>query len=215
MIERTYIYDSDTETALANLAEYLEKNAVPRYFTKIESSEGIISCYINDLEFLKIGYPLSTAGVTICTNNNTSLNIATGSGSTLRFEYAYSCSHGLMFKVQNSSDYPFAFAITKDDSENTTIIVENKLYTFASSSSSTTMYILNSNSGEISPFRVVRYKSLSFAKTTLAPLVVSGGAGNYTPNAFLQLFEHNTEQGSLEVNGERYFSNGLWCIKDE
>ena len=77
------------------------------------------------------------------------------------------------------------------------------------------IYIINENSGELRSIKTALYDSYNFVKTVLAPFVVAGNDGNYTPDVFLQLFGHNTEIGTLDINGKKYFSNGLWCIRDE
>lgn len=212
MIKRTYIGDTSADLSLENLAEYLQKVTVPKYFSKVEIDSNLISCFVDDFCMMTIGTANAT-GVTVKTKNNTSINIATGSSSYTKFSHAYECNCGIALKMNGSS--VFGLAITKDVSGNTTIIIEGKLYSSPSSTAVIPIYIMNVNSDEINPIRTVRYGTPGFAKTTLAPFVVSGGDGNYTPNAFLQLFEHNTEQGLLEINGVKYFSNGLWCIKDE
>lgn len=212
MIKRTYIGDTSVETSLENLAEYLQKVTVLKYFSKIEIDNSLISCFVDDFCIMTIGSP-ATVGVTVKTKNNTSINISTGTTSYTKFSYAYECNCGVALKMNGSS--VFGLAITKDESENTTIIMENKLYCVSSASNPAPIYAMNANSDEISPIRIVRCETPSFAKTTLAPFVVSGGDGNYTPNVLLQLFEHNTEQGVLDIDGVKYFSNGLWCVKDE
>ncbi|MDE6664873.1 MAG: hypothetical protein K2K14_01605 [Ruminococcus sp.] len=218
-IKRMHLDDENTETALAKLSEYLTKTAVPKYFSKIESSDGVISCYTdNDFLMMTIEYPFNSAGITIYTRNGMSVNIRTGSSSYLRFYCAYECVNGISFETTHtgsaSKPQP-SLTITKDESGNTVVISENKLYSSSSSITALPIYIINENSDEISPLRTVRCNAVAFSKTVLAPLVVNGSSGNYTPNVFLQLFDHNNEQGTLDIDGVKYFSNGLWCIKDE
>ncbi|MDE5620902.1 MAG: hypothetical protein K2I80_10405 [Ruminococcus sp.] len=217
-IERTYIDDENTETALFKLSEYLIKTAVSKYFTKVENKDGVISCYTaDDFLMMTIEYPLNSAGVTVHTRNGTSFNIKTGISSFPHLSYGYRCNNDISFKIVSSSgstNYPFALAVTKDESGNTVIIAEDNLRP-SPSASSTPVYIINENSDAINPMRAVRYDMPDFVKTVLAPLVVAGSSGNYTPDVFLQLFGHNTEQGTLDIDGVKYFSNGLWCIKDE
>lgn len=215
-IERTYIDDANTDTAFTKLYDYLGTPAVQDYFSNVENSGTVISCYSNDILIMTIEYPMSSKGVTIYTRNGTSVNINTGISSSPRLSYGYKCSNGISFKIVSSggTDYPFALTITKDESGNTVIIAENNLRP-SLSTSAVPVYIINSDSDEISPLRLVRYSAPNFSKTVLAPLVVPGSNGNYTPNVFLQMFGHNTEQGTLDIGGIKYFSNGLWCIKDE
>lgn len=212
-IEKTYIYDENSDTALAKISEFLTTTAVPNYFSKVENENGIVSCYAdNDLLMMTIEYPMNTKGLTIYTKNGTSININTGSSSCQKFSYGYTLKNGLSLQV---TTFPFALAITKDEEENTVIIAENRLTPSISASIVIPIYIINLNSDEIEHLKVIRYSSSNFEKTVLVPFVVLGSKGNYTPNAFLQLFNHNNEQGTLEIDGVKYFSNGLWCIKDE
>ncbi len=218
-IKRTHLDDGNTDTSFIKLSEYLKKTAVPKYFSKVESSDGVISCYTdNDFLMMTVEYSLSSAGVTIYTRNGMSVNIRTGSSSYLRFYCAYECGSGISFETThtNGASKPQpSLTITKDESGNTVIISEDKLHSSSSSSTVLPIYIINENSDEISPLRTVRYNAVAFSKTVLAPLVVNGSSGNYTPNVFLQLFDHNNEQGTLDIGGVKYFSNGLWCVKDE
>lgn len=213
-IKKTYIDYENTETALTRLSEYLTKTAVPKYFSKVENTDGAVSCYTADnFLMMTISYPLSSAGVTIHTRNGTSVNIKTGSSSYTKFSNAYECINGISFQISSSSNLSPAFAITKDDDGNTVIVTTSNLR--IPSDATISVYIINENSGAINPIKTVRYDAYDFVKTVLAPLVVAGDNGNYTPDAFLQLFGHNTEHGTLDINGVKYFSNGLWCIKDE
>lgn len=218
-IEKTYIYDENSDTALAKISEFLTTTAVPKYFSKIENSDGVISCYAdNDLLMMTIEYPMNTKGITVYTKNGTSVNINTGNNNCQKISYGYTLKNGISLQIVASSAgaiFPFALAITKDEEENTVIIAENRLMPSASAGVTIPVYIINLNSDEIEQFKVVRYSSSNFKKTVLVPFVVLGSKGNYTPNAFLQLFSHNNEQGTLEINGIKYFSNGLWCVKDE
>lgn len=217
-IEKTYIYDENSDTALAKISEFLT-TAVPNYFSKVENENGIVSCYAdNDLLMMTIEYPMNTKGLTIYTKNGTSVNINTGNNSYPKIGYGYTLKNGISLQIVASSAgaiFPFALAITKDEEENTVIIAENRLVPSISANTVIPIYIINLNSDEIEYLKMIRYSSSNFKKTVLVPFVVLGSKGNYTPNAFLQLFNHNNEQGTLEIDGVKYFSNGLWCIKDE
>lgn len=49
-IERTYLYDTDRLKNMENSAKYLQENAVPKYFDRVELSADRtgISCYIEE-----------------------------------------------------------------------------------------------------------------------------------------------------------------------
>lgn len=216
-IEKTYIYDENSDTALAKLADFLAKKAVLDYFSKVENENGIISCFTeNDSLMMTIEYPMNTKNLTIYTKNSTSVNINTGNNNYQKFGYGYALKNGLALQIASATaTFPFALAVTKDDEENTVIIAENRFIPAISANATSPIYIINFNSDTIEQLKVIRYSCSNFEKTALVPFVVLGGKGNYTPNAFLQIFRHNSEQGTLEIDGVKYFSNGLWCIKDE
>lgn len=212
-IEKTYIYDENSDTALSKLGDFLAKKTVPNYFSKVENENGIISCYTeNDSPIMTIEYPMNTKGITIFTKNGTSININTGNNNCSKFGYGYALKNGLTLQIMT---FPFALAVTKDDEESTVIIAENRFIPAISANTTSPIYIVNFNSDTIEQLKMIRYSCSNFEKTALVPFVVLGSKGNYTPNAFLQIFGHNSEQGTLEINGVKYFSNGLWCIKDE
>ena len=213
-IKKTYIYDENAETALSKLSEYLNKTAVPKYFSKVENTDGVISCYTDDnFVMMTIAYPLNSAGVTVYTKNGTSVDLKTGSSSYTKFSNAYECINGISFQISSSSNLSPAFSITKDNDGNTVIVTTSNLR--IPSDATASVYIINENSGELRSIKTALYDSYNFVKTVLAPFVVAGNDGNYTPDVFLQLFGHNTEIGTLDINGKKYFSNGLWCIRDE
>lgn len=218
-IKKTYIYDENAETALSKLSEYLNKTAVPKYFSKVENTDGVISCYTDDnFVMMTIAYPLNSAGVTVYTKNGTSVDLKTGSSTYSKFNNAYECTNGISFQLSStssSSNHISAFTITKDEAGNTVIVSVNTLYLSSSHNSAISIYIINKNSGELRPIKTALYDSYNFVKTVLAPFVVAGNDGNYTPDVFLQLFSHNNETGTLDIEGAKYFSNGLWCIRDE
>ncbi len=41
-IKRTHLDDGNTDTSFIKLSKYLKKTAVPKYFSKVESSKGVI-----------------------------------------------------------------------------------------------------------------------------------------------------------------------------
>ena len=91
-IKKTHIDYENTETALVRLSEYLTKTSVPKYFSKVENTDGVVSCYTaDDFLMMTVEYPLNTKGVTIYTKNGMSVNIRTGSNSYPQFYCAYEC----------------------------------------------------------------------------------------------------------------------------
>ncbi len=217
-IERTYLYGSSTTTAAAKLHEYLNTNAVPTYFDRIELNSDTVSCYVGEVELLKIKMFLNGSGngVTITTENGETVNHGVG-GTAAHFQYAYNCNNGISFAAALNSDV--VFTITKDNAGNTTLIYDvvsggNYLSTVKNSSSNKNqIYVVNKNCQSIF------YKSFDCTNngeqaTMFCPLVV-GDTKNYTPNAFLMPYAEYTTQGTIDVDGCKYISNGIWCVKDE
>lgn len=50
--------------------------------------------------------------------------------------------------------------------------------------------------------------------TGLCPMAV-GDTENYTPDVFVMVYAQNRSEGILTIDDITYWSNGLWCIKDE
>lgn len=217
-IERTHIiYSTLAAEAATNLAEYLNTNAVPKYFDKVELNTDAVSCYVGEVELLKIKMFLnqSGSGVTVTTENGETITL-TGTSTNAQFQYAYKCNNGISFAQELASD--IVLTITKDNEGNTTII-------FVSSSSGSYLNMAKNSTSGYNKLYVVNKKSQSiFYKffyclnrgeqlTVFCPLPV-GDTAAYTPDAFLMPYTQFTSHGVIDVDGCKYLSNGLWCVKD-
>lgn len=219
-IERTYIYADDQAGAAQKLYDYLMANAVPDYFDSVSlnTEEGYVSCYSGEFEFIRIySYLASSSGGIIIYTDNGFLRVYTSlaaAGSSTHFEYAYKCANGISFdiRVHSSLKGKIQFTITKDDEGNTAVILEKNLNTTVTASGYNNIYCINQKTGSFL-YRILNLQG-GYQKTAMAPFVV-GDTPNYTPDAFLISYAQNTDDGIIDINGTRYISNGLWCVRDE
>jgi hypothetical protein len=176
-----------------------------------------VTCHVGALKFLKIKMFLnqSGCGVTVTTENGETANYGV-SGDAAQFQYAYKCNSGISFARELNSD--IVFTITKDNAGNTTLIYDvvssgKYLSTVKNSSSNKNqIYVVNKNCQSII------YKSFDCTNsgeqlTVFCPLPV-GDTAAYTPDAFLMPYTQFTGQGVIDVDGCKYLSNGLWCVRD-
>lgn len=218
-IERTnIIYSSDAAQAAANLYNYLNTNAVPTYFDRIEINDAVVSCYVGEVELLKFSMFLngSENGVTVTTENGETITF-TASGNSAQFQYAYKCNNGISFALDLAAD--IVLTITKDNSGNTAVIfVSPSSGSYLGMSKNSTsgynkLYVVNKESQSIF-YKFFYCLNRGEQATILCPLSV-GDTLNYTPNAFLMPYTQYTAQGVIDIDGCKYISNGLWCVKDE
>lgn len=215
-IERTYIGGSSTAAAAAaKLSTYLNENAVPTYFDRVELNSDTVSCYVGDVRLLRcIMYINITGnGVTISTESGTTYT-DTVDKSGADFEYAYKCNKGISFTL--GLNFPFLLTITKDNNGNTTIIYGDGNYFTDpdnSKSSSQRIYVVNKDCQNIVS-KSFFCRNDAERLTVLCPLPV-GDTTNYTPDAFLMPYtQYTVANGIIDVDGCKYLSNGLWCVRD-
>ena len=216
-IVRTNLYDStSTENTNNNLYNYLLENAVPEYFDSVTKDEdnNYIVCTVNGNPFLKL--PTGSGRIQIVLGNNV---IFEGSTVGNTYGYAYKLAHGILLGAYSSSYaeyYRSIFTICKDDENNTVVILDKQNFVFSASPSK---YIMAFNSSTTSgKYPLIYFNLLDSSniagKTVLCPIAV-GDTQNYTPNAFYMPYAQNRSEGILSIDGVKYYSNGIWCIKDE
>lgn len=223
-IKKTYIGISSGGSSLEavnNLYNYLSEYAVPEYFTSVTKTTDsetttypYVSCFVGNTELIRIyngNICYSDRGVVVQTDSGAKITTRATFTTQLVFAYAIRSEKGISLRT---SSYPFAFTITKDDNRNTTVIFAENLSLAPASSAVVNLYAVNTNTKNISPVRLGFYSCPDYVITSLAPIVVSGEDGNYTPDAFLVLFPDNTTEGCMDIDGEKYMTNGLWCVKD-
>lgn len=220
-IERTYLYDSDAAAAAVKLHEYLSANAVPDYFDSVtlDAETNTVTCHVGALEFLKIKHNIYNAGA---------ISIQTASGSTLAckasgsdynppvaFYYAFKCAGGISFAIKASANV--CFTITKDSKGRPAVIcyvmngTHNEL-TGPVASSSYKLYAISPETQEII-YKLTGAADTNTQLTTFCPLPV-GDTAAYTPDAFFMPYTQTTAHGVIDVDGCKYLSNGLWCVRD-
>lgn len=216
-IERINLYDStSTANTNDNLYNYLLENAVPEYFDSVTKDENnaYIVCTVNGNPFLKL--PISSGRIQLVLGNN---DIFEGSTVDNAYGYAYKLTHGILLGAYSNSYaayYRSVFTICKDDENNTVVILDKQNFIFSTSPSKNIMAFNSSTTNKNYPAIYLNSLDLSniAGKTALCPIVV-GDTANYTPNAFYMPYAQNRSEGILCIDGEKYYSNGIWCIKDE
>ena len=217
-IERTNLYDdTSVDNTFDNLYNYLLENAVPEYFDSVAKSEDddYIICTVNGREFVK--FPKSLGYIYITLANNTVLEKGDRSGSYGR---AVKLKNGIFLGAYHSSYAKYfrpLFAICKDNENNTTLVFDGNKFC---DNSSGDYHVASINANTITkdcPYVEILKNSLSeniTGKTVLCPIVV-GDTANYTPNVFYMPYAQNRSEGVLCIDGVKYYSNGIWCVKDE
>ena len=216
-ISKTYLYSNDAAASCANIAAYLQENAVPKYFDSVTISddEATVICTVGGVDLLKYTPSNTTATFVITTATGESKNVAVQSSSYAYVNYAYQCANGIAFSPTISTGDPFTIAITKNNNGETAVISAQQF------GASTLINMVSQSLSAISLSCVAPLKTFSFNRTdynltTLVPFPCSNALGNptYTPNAFYMPHSQNTAVGKLVINGAEYLSNGYWCIKD-
>ncbi len=207
-VTRTYVYNATSETNIKNIYDYLVANAVPKYFDSVVLSEDstIISCYVGELELLKI-HKTSYGGtaITVTTEYGTSQYASSNSGSVMA-RYIWKCSNGISIAI---GDW-WAVTITKDNDSNTVIIFTSNVT--VSTTASNTIYALSAKVGNVNSITV--NNNPDRMKTALCSFIV-GDTTNYTPDVYLMPFAQSRAIGILDIDGVKYMTNGLWCVKDD
>lgn len=128
-------------------------------------------------------------------------------------------SNGLAFGF-NDNNEPMLF-ITRDQNNNTVVAGAQSLTPISmvgSSSANILMEIINKNTSANGAFRFYTIHDAGIlppAMTSLAPAVVLGdGNAEYCPNLFIQTFRQYDTFGTIEIDGEKYLTNGVFALKD-
>lgn len=216
-IERINLYDdTSVDSTFDNLYNFLLENAVPEYFGSVTRSENdsCIVCTVNGNTFLE--FPKGSAYIKIKLANN----IVREYSVTASYGYVYKLNHGIFLGSYISSHARYfkpLFSICKDNEKNTTVVFDSNKFC-DNSSGDYHVVSMNANSTNIySSYVEILKSSLSeniTGKTVLCPIAV-GDTQNYTPNAFYMPYAQNRSEGILSIDGVKYYSNGIWCIKDE
>lgn len=195
-------YASSTEQA-KTLSGLLQTHAAA-YFDSVSQDASFVYCKSNDSTILTISF-----------NNPVSVKMVSGGSSTSKSLTAktlyamYVCTDGIalsFIKETNGAEQPFGLVITKDNNGRTVILAEENL-------------IPEGNVWSCNPV------SQGFQNTTIAPSIAKNAALcpfmidyqnelSYTPDAGFFVYRKYTEPGDIFVGGVKYFSNGLWAVKN-
>lgn len=204
-------------TSAQGLYDFLTANAVPKYFSNVTLSSGVITCYVDDVAFLTITSTSTPLKVQVTTEWGFTRAFTLASRY---FQTAYLCSGGITLACDNNL-VP-AFTICKDTAGNTTLVYCETL-TVAGTGSTSNLWSINVNT--TSPTIQNAYQTIAvagrgdFVKTVLAPILVNGNDGDYVTDVQIILTAQFTMSGNYNrtwvIDGVNYFSNGLWVVSDE
>lgn len=215
-IERIMVYANTEEERLENILGVLEEHAVPKYFDSVEivadttKDVDYISCVKNDIEILKIYDSLNSYGFTVTTASDSYelkqyYNTNTGA--------LWVCENGISFAIYGGALDRFTFTIALDENGNTAFL-------FSEGFSQPT-----GGGADIACLSTDVDYNLAYCKkgmpqatshgylTALCPIPVYQ-TEHYLQNVYLMPFCSNVGSEIIDIDGVKYISNGLWCVKD-
>lgn len=217
-IERTYLYDdTSVDNTFENFYNYLLENAVPEYFDSVAKSEDgeYVVCTVNGREFVK--FPKSLGYIYITLANGIVLEKGDRSGS---YGQAVKLKNGIFLGSYHSSYAKYfrpLFTICKDSENNTALVFDANKFCDVSGNDYRLISVNANTVIKDHPYVEILRNSLSeniAGKTVLCPIMV-GNTESYTPNVFFMPYAQNRSEGILCIDDVKYYSNGIWCIKDE
>lgn len=206
-ITKTYIkgsVDALYDFLVANGTDYFTS------FVKQTDSYAGVSCYIGELEFVRLNIDMRSSGaggVRITTSTGLTQNIAY-STNLITLKWAYKTSKALVF---SAGSFPFSIIITKDNEGNTAVVVLNTFSPNVSGANIT--YAVSVNSDIIDTTTL--YPNTSKYTTAFCPLIVSNSSTRYTPNVFYMPFAQYSVEGNFSIDEVVYLCNGILAVKDE
>jgi hypothetical protein len=168
-ITKTYINGD-----FATLYNWLVANGSD-FFTSIVNNTSYISCYVEDLEFIKIRPTMSlgdSGGINIITAGGIDTSLWRGSSQN-KIMWAYKTSTSLAFSVYNYDAQDaalFSIIITKDSNGDVCAVVVNKF--IPSLVGDNSVYAISTTS-ELVNTTILRPNIDKYA-TSFCPLIVSG-----------------------------------------
>lgn len=203
-----YIAQNGTQltTIIETLFPLLEEHA-SGYFDSIKkTSASTIELSKNGIALLTIFQSASSGNVTL-KSGGTSDSVQCAAYALYAM---YVCTSGIAFSFIGKSggnEQPFGLVITKDNNGETVILAEKTLVpegsVLSASAASENVY-----KTEITPNNAPH--------AALCPFMVNDpNEVVYTPDAGFFVYRKYTEPCDVLVGGVKYFSNGLWALKDE
>lgn len=225
-ITKTVLSSSNIATWVEKVANYFTENAVPDYFDSVTYTGTAVSCVKGEKTIIKFEC-FSDIYMNITFNAN-GATFSNRTPSSHKFIMAiYKCNNGFLLQTVSASntDVGVSILLTKDNNDSITLAYTGVLNgsspeIHCKKGSLNKMTVMNENSDSQVWTDVYYVNDLSVRQnyqTAIVPLPVCGSAGGnyYTPNAFLMPFTQVAETGKIDINGVKYLTNGLWCIKDE
>lgn len=217
---------STMATWVENVANYFKANAVPDYFDSIEYNTLSVSCIKGGKTLIKFECKSdSYMQVTFYANLTTISHRTTSSNKFIKT--IYKCNNGFLLGVTTpgTSYAGGEILLTKDNNGSITLAYSGILNGSSPEIQCkkgvvNKITVINENTDSVAFNEVFYCNDLSCRsnyQTAIVPLPVCGSAGGncYAPNAFLMPFTQVAEIGKIDINGVKYLTNGLWCIKDE
>ena len=230
-ITKTVLYkdtgdiSTDRITSINKLYNYLKENAVPDYFDSVELNEVYpnfdykVLCKKGNRTILTFFANGNYSKYYVISDLSPTYSFSTGS-KTNNIDHVYKCNNGFLFIMTDSSNASGdkgSISITKDNDGKLTLIVADSLMVKQNTTSK--IYVINEHT-DVAAYNTVYYdcstSEMSNYQTVIAPFPVCGSSGGnfYTPNAYIMPFSQISQTGKIDINGSKYITNGLWCIKD-
>ena len=180
------------------------------YFDSITQNEYTVTCKIGNTNFLVYTHG---SGITVTTANGKTATVGS---------YAYygiSTAHGVMISSHSDpSDGGEGFILTQDDAGNTVAIFSYS-GDITRSGERVDLYVYNINSlrKDADTYRTFyRGPNVFYVKNVLCPIMVQDTTtAYYTPNCYLIPFaKDGTTSGEVDMDGTRYYTNGIIALKD-
>lgn len=211
---------SSQSDSISKLYEVLKENGIDNYFNEDEGDEfAIVSASLTfkkkTRDFLKIEV-LNGYYYAYLFGQNNYISCASDGTSVDRITNVYISDYGIAIEFSHSktTDRPNGEAvliITKDNEDETVVICSEGL----KYNSTSTIYVYSPQTGTLIGRKLSCSASTNYGTTSICQLPVCDTVGNYTPYVYLLAYSQTSQPGILEVNGIKYYSNGMYCLRIE
>lgn len=216
-IQRIIVDASTGDEVLQNVLDVLEEYAVPKYFDSVsietdDNTQNYVSCVKDEVEILKI-YDTNGHWSIIIATNNSSYTESHGYNATIGALWV--CENGISFAAGSANALDrFTFTIALDENDNTAFILSS-FFNEPTNSNPIVVCLSNEVAYSLGYCGKSMSKAVSFGYlTTLCPVPIFQ-TEHYLQNVYLMPFCSDVTANVIDIDGEKYVSNGLWCVKDE
>lgn len=209
---------SSQQLSLLKLYEVLKENGIDNYLNEDEGDEFYTASAAllfrkKTRDFLKIELASLVSRVSLYGQNNT---ISCSASSSSKITNVYISDYGIAieFGFSKTEDRPSGEAvliITKDNEGETVVICSGGLRY----DSTSTIYVCSPQTGTLIGRKLSCSASTNYGTTSICQLPVCDTVGNYTPYVYLLAYSQTSQPGILEINGIKYYSNGMYCLRIE